>query len=470
MKLADILALCAKEGIELSVVEGALRVTAMRNKVPDAIKEVLKANKLLLIAMLGGKRVRIGDGDDMVADPARLQGVQAVSFAQRRIWLESTLSEKAIYNTRLAGSIRISLWVPALTEALHALVQRHAVLRTVYLEDDGEPLQKVLPVAEFGIIEHDLRDLGAEAQQQFLAALLEREMLHRFDLSADIPFRAQLLAFAPDHHELVLTIHHIATDGWSTGILLRELDELYGAFSAGAPSPLPDNAIQYVDYAAWQRDQLAGARVEALLDYWRDRLADAPTLHSIPLDFPRPPVQRHAGGYHLQLIAPDLHAGIRSLCAELSVTPFVLLHSLFSLLLEQWSDSQDVLVGSANANRSEGSVQTLVGCFLNNLVVRTNVSGNPTLADFLRAQNRHVLSDLEHQQVPFELLVEQINPERSLAYHPLVQVMFGYDIRAEGDASAGSLRLQRHELDYSVSKFDLSLHAVPVDEGIEVNW
>ncbi|MDR6674926.1 amino acid adenylation domain-containing protein, partial [Xanthomonas sp. 1678] len=470
MKLAEILALCAKEGIELSVVEGALRVTAMRNKVPDSIKDVLKANKLLLIAMLGRNSIAGDEGDNLVADPSRLQGPQVVSFAQRRIWLESTLSEKAIYNTRLAGSIRSAISVPALTQALRALVQRHAVLRTVYIDDDGEPLQQVLPAAGFDVIEHDLRHLAAEAQHQFHAALLDQEMLHPFDLAADMPFRAQLLLFAPEHHELVLTIHHIATDGWSTGILLRELDELYGAFVAGTPSPLSDNAVQYVDYAAWQRGQLSGARVEALLDYWRERLADAPTLHTLPLDFPRASQQRHAGGYHLQLIGPDLQAGIRLLCAELSITPFVMLHSLFSLLVARWSGSGDVLVGSANASRGEESAQSLVGCFLNNLVLRTEVSGETTLAEFLNAQKVRFLSDLEHQQVPFELLVEQINPERSLAYHPLVQVMFGYDFRAGGDAPSASLGLQRHELDYSVSKFDLSLHAVPVDEGIEVNW
>ena len=317
MKLAEILALCANEGIELSVVDGALRVTATRNRVSDAVRQVLKDNKLLLIAMLGTDHAALEDGDDLVADPARLLTLQPVSFAQRRIWLESTLSDKAIYNTRLAGSIRGPVDVPALEQALRGLIERHAVLRTVYRDDDGEPVQEVLSGASFTLIHREPANLDDATREMLLLELLDHEMLYAFDLSSELPMRAHLLSFAADHHELVLTIHHIATDGWSTGILLRELDALYGASLSGLPCPLPPLPIQYVDYAAWQRGQLVGLRMEALLGYWRDRLDGAPTLHTLPHDRPRLAQQQHVGGYHLQVIDGPLQAGIASLCAQL---------------------------------------------------------------------------------------------------------------------------------------------------------
>lgn len=441
MKLADILAMCAKEGIELSVIDGALRVTATRSRVPDAVRQVLADNKLLLIATLGTHDAALEDGDDLVADPSRMETAQPVSFAQRRIWLESTLSDTPIYNTRLAGTIRNQLDVAALSLALQGLIERHAVLRTVYQDDDGEPMQVVLPGTSFALVHLECVNQDADARDTQLDALLEHEMRYPFDLATELPIRAQLLSFAPDHHELVLTIHHIATDGWSTGILLRELDVLYGTCLSRMPSSLPPLPIQYVDYAAWQRGQLAGPRMEALLDYWRGRLDGAPTLHALPHDRARLSQQQHVGGYHLQVIGGSLHAGLADLCAQVSATPFVLLHSLFSLLVATWSGTEDVLVGSANASRSEGSAQGLVGCFLNNLVLRTDTTGNPTVMAFLQRQKQAFLADLAHQHVPFELLVEQINPERSLAYHPLVQIMFGHEARAGGDLPSGNLGL-----------------------------
>ncbi|WP_242691354.1 non-ribosomal peptide synthetase [Lysobacter enzymogenes] len=409
--------------------------------------------------------------EDIVADPALLLSPQATSFAQRRIWLESTLSDdKAIYNTRVAGRIRGELSLDALEAAFTAIVARHAILRTVYLADEGEPLQKVLPAAQVRVSLSDHRGLDADAQAAALRALVDREMLHPFDLGRDPPLRVHLLEFADDHHELVITIHHIATDGWSTGVLLRELDALYGARLRGEPDPLPDLPIQYVDYAVWQRARLSGRSLETLLDYWRERLDGVAAVHGLPLDFERPQRQGHAGGVHLQRLDAASAAGLAALSSSLNTSAFVVLQSLFALLISRYSGNHDVLMGSANASRVEAAVQPLLGCFLNNLVLRADLSVDQPVSRFLCDQQRRFIADFEHQHVPFELLVEQVNPERSLAHHPLVQIMFTYENGSTSDGETGALGLQRHELEYDVSKFDLSLHAGPVGDGIEIAW
>ncbi|MFD0727704.1 condensation domain-containing protein, partial [Lysobacter brunescens] len=472
MKFSDILALCEKEGIELSVKDGALRVVSTRNRVSDEIREILKSNKLLLISMLGGGGDASYREEEIVADPRHLETPQVVSFAQRRIWLESTLSEdKAIYNTRLAGTIRGPLDVAALEAALRIVIDRHAVLRTVYIDDDGEPLQRVLQHYDFALFRHECASLDEAGRETFMRALVDREMLHDFDLARDLPIRAHIVQHSEGHHDLVLTIHHIATDGWSTGLLMRELDAAYGACIRGGAHGLPDLPIQYVDYAVWQRARLSGASLERLLDYWRDRLDGIQTLHDLPLDFERKSVQSHQGRHLDQRIEPALARGLERLSSSLGVTMFVALQSMFALLMSRCSGSRDVVMGSANANRIEGAVQPLLGCFLNNLVLRTDLSQQDlTVSEFLRRQQRAFIGDFEHQHVPFELLVEQINPERSLAFHPLVQIMFGYENNDYSGASAAALPFERHELEYEVSKFDLSLHALPVEDGIEISW
>ncbi|WP_250465108.1 condensation domain-containing protein, partial [Microbulbifer litoralis] len=471
MKLADILTLCRQEGIELQVKGGALRVTATRDRVSDKVKDLLRANKLLLIAMLGQDETSGYRDEEIVTDPSRLLSPLVTSFAQRRIWLESTLSDdKAIYNTRVAGTIRGELSLEALEAAFTTLVERHAILRTVYIADEGEPLQKVLPIADVYLVKEDHQDRKADEQTALLQSLLAREMLHSFNLSSDLPFRVHLLKFAADHHELVITIHHIATDGWSTDILLRELDTLYGAYLRSEPNPLPDLPIQYADYAAWQRAHLSGRSLEKLLDYWRERLDGVSTVHSLPMDFERPQRQGHSGGVHLQLLDEALTAGLTTLSSSLNISTFTVLQSVFAVLISRCSGNDDVLMGSANASRVEAAVQPLLGCFLNNLVLRTNIHCELSASQFLHEQQRRFITDFEHQHVPFELLVEQINPERSLAHHPLVQIMFTFESSQLSDSPEGKLGLQRRELDYDVSKFDLSLHAAPVCDGIEIAW
>ncbi|UAA37425.1 amino acid adenylation domain-containing protein [Paraneptunicella aestuarii] len=470
MKFVEILSLCEKEGIELSVKDGALRVVATKNKVSDEIKEILKANKLLLLSMLGGDGEAYED-DTIVADPDLQRSPQLTSFAQRRIWLESTLSEdKAIYNTRCSGVIRGALNADMLEAALNAIIKRHAILRTVYLDEQGEPMQQVLQDYTFTMQRYDHTQLTAEQQEAQLKELVDREMVWEFDLSSDIPIRAHLIKRRDEEHELIFTIHHIATDGWSTGIFFRELNTFYAALLEGKEAPLDDLPIQYIDYSVWQRSRLQGKQLEKLLDYWRDRLDGVATLHQLPLDFERKAEQSHKGSHYNQILPRSLAEQLEKFSSAHQSTMFITLQSLFAVLVSRYSNTRDVLMGSATANRIEGQVQPLLGCFLNNLVLRTDIDDELSVAEFLKRQKMQILSDFEKQHIPFELLVEQINPERSLAFHPLVQIMFGYENNDYSGQGSQALDMTRREMIYEISKFDLSLHAGPIEEGIEVSW
>ncbi|HEV3049067.1 MAG TPA: condensation domain-containing protein, partial [Longimicrobium sp.] len=392
-----------------------------------------------------------------------------LSFAQERLWFAEQLDPgSAVYNVpavvRLSGPVDAAV----LGRALNEVVRRHESLRTVFRDVDGRPVQAVLPTRELPLRVLDLASgADAEACAQQIAANDAREP---FDLAAGPLLRASLLRVAADEHVLLLTMHHIISDGWSMGVLFRELAALYQAFAAGAASPLAEPALQYADYAVWQCEHLTGKALERQVTYWKRRLAGAPALLELPTDRPRPMAESHVGERHVFALPAGLEAELRALARGEGATLFMVLLAAFKAVLARYTGQDDVVVGSPIAGRTRGEFEGLVGFFVNTLALRTDLGGDPTFRQLLQRVREGTFEAYQHQDLPFEKLVEEVQVERTLAYHPVFQVMFGLQ-----NASGAPLQLpgvqSRVEYAHSgVARFDLTFWVDEGDDGLTASF
>ncbi|HLL83363.1 MAG TPA: condensation domain-containing protein, partial [Longimicrobium sp.] len=374
--------------------------------------------------------------------PVGRTGPLPPSFAQERLWFIDRLEPGgAVYNLPAAWRLKGALDLAALQRALGEIVRRHEALRTVFTEVDGSPVQVIAPAGGFALAVEDLSGL-AEADR---GAAVERrageEARRAFDLSAGPLFRAALLRVAREEHVLLLSMHHIVSDGWSMGVISGELSALYSAYREGRPSPLPELEVQYADYAVWQREQLEGRVLDRQLAYWRERLAGAPELLELPTDRPRPPVQTYRGATVPVEISLGLLERLRALGRTEGATLYMTLLGAFQVLLAKYSGSEDVVTGSPIAGRTRKEIEELIGFFVNTLVLRTDLSGDPSFREVLRRVREATLGAYAHQELPFERLVAELQPERSLSHSPLFQVMFALqNAGGRGRRSAGAER------------------------------
>ncbi|HEX6911521.1 MAG TPA: amino acid adenylation domain-containing protein, partial [Longimicrobium sp.] len=387
-----------------------------------------------------------------------------VSFAQERLWfLDRLQPDSALYNIPAALRLSGPLDVPALERALGEVVRRHEALRTTFSAEGDVPVQVIAPFAGFALPVEDLAGAAhAEAEARRRAA---GEAARPFDLGTGPLFRATLLRLAADEHLLLLCMHHIVSDGWSLGVLQGELAALYDAFREGRPSPLPELSVQYAGYAAWQREHLRGEVLEGALAYWRGRLAGAPELLELPLYRPRPAAQSFRGAHEPIHLPAALVARLEALGRREGATLYMVLLAAFQLLLGRYAGSEDVVVGSPIAGRTRGEVEGLIGFFVNLLALRTDLSGDPDVRGLLRRVREVTLGAYEHQDVPFEKLVEALRPERSMAHAALCQATFALQ---ELDAPAPTLagvRTEPVEVLAPVAKFDLTLGLAPDGAG-----
>ncbi len=348
-----------------------------------------------------------------------------LSFAQARLWfLDQLAPGSTVYN--LSNPIRLggALEPPILQAVLSELVRRHEALRTTFPSAEGEPYQTIAPAGLLPLPVADLAALPAAVQEPAVAELAAREAVLPFDLGAGPLFRATLLRLGRERHVLLLTMHHIVSDGWSMTILLHELAALYTAFAAGRPSPLPELAMQYADFAAWQRRWLSGETLARQLAYWRRELAGAPAGLDLPTDFPRPAVQTFAGASRTAELPPALVARLQAFCQEHGVTLFMFLLAGFDVLLARYAEQEDVLVGSPIANRNRAETEGLIGFFVNTLVFRAQLGAAATFRELLAQVRESALAAYGHQDLPFEMLVEELAPERDLSRSPFFQVLF----------------------------------------------
>jgi amino acid adenylation domain-containing protein len=391
--------------------------------------------------------------------PVDRTGALPLSFAQERLWfLHQMEPESPFYNIPFAVRLAGELDADALRDALAALVRRHEALRTTFRADASGSWQVVHPApASFALPVADLRALPAEWAEGEVLRLMADEAEHPFDLRRDLMLRALLIRVRPDEHVLVLNLHHVAGDGWSIGVLFRELAALYGALRDGGVPALDDLPVQYADFAAWQRAWLSGDALDAQLAYWRGRLAGAPAVLELPTDRPRPAVQSHRGDVRSFEVCPALHARLVALAREADATPFMVLLAAFDLLVHRLSGRDDIVVGSPVAGRVRAETEGLIGFFVNSMALRTDLSGDPTFRELVARVRETTLEAYAHQDLPFERVVEALHPERTLSHNPLFQVAFALQNVAMEPVDLAGLSLRLEPVDSGTSKFDLFL-------------
>src|ERR1043166_1021763 len=379
-----------------------------------------------------------------------------LSFAQERLWFINQLEPNSTaYNIALALRLQGELKPQALDQSFRALLERHEVLRTSFSFIDGQPWQKIGTSESFSLSLVDLSGMAdRESEARVLAA---REAQAPFDLANDLPLRASLLRLGTQEHVLLLTMHHIVSDGWSMGIFVRELSACYNAFAAGTELRLPELPVQYADYAVWQREWLQGEVLEDQLQYWREQLAGVPQVLELPTDRPRPAIQSHRGALKQFQLNPELTKKLKELSRNEDVTLFMLLLATWQVLLARYSGQNDVVVGTPIANRTRAEVEGLIGFFVNTLALRVEVRGGESFRESLKRVRESCLGAYGHQDVPFEKLVEELQPERSMSHSPFFQVMFSLQNAPPSELVLSNLKFRLTKPEVENSKVDLTL-------------
>lgn len=397
----------------------------------------------------------------VVITPRTSTGDPPLSFAQQRLWFLNQLEpDNSSYNIPAAVRMRGSLNVEALRQALNEIVQRHEALRTTFPSIDGRAVQSIASKLElpFPII----TVLGEEQ----IMSLATTEAKRPFDLSQGPLLRATLLRLDATEHVLLLTMHHIVSDGWSIGVLIKELVVLYQSFSAGLRSPLPPLSIQYADFAVWQREWMNGEVRRKQLTYWKEQLSgDLPRLE-LPCDHPRPPIQTFSGATQTLMVSKDLIEALKRLSREEDATLFMTLLATFVLLLHRYSGQDDIIVGTPTANRTASEIEGLIGFFVNTLALRVRVSEEESFRELLRRVRETTIGANAHQEFPFEQLVEELQPERDMSRSPLFQVMLALQNSPMPEMELPHLNLSALHIENETALFDLLLSLAETDQGL----
>ena len=393
--------------------------------------------------------------------PRRRDGADAaLSFAQQRLWFLHQLDPSSpAYNLPRAFALRGPLDVGVLERSLGEVVRRHEVLRTTFRTAEPEPVQVVNEARPVKIPAEDLRGLAAGERERRVRQAAEEEARRPFDLEAGPLLRCALLRVADDEHILLFTMHHIVSDEWSAAILINEVSVLYDAFTRGRPSPLPALPVQYADFAVWQREWLRGEELERQLAYWRQQLAGELPPLDLPTDRPRPPVQTFNGASTSLALGERLSEAVRRFSRQEDATLFITLYAAFAALLHRYTGQRDVVVGAPIAGRGRAETEGLIGFFVNALVLRTDLSGDPDFRTLVRRAREVALGAYAHQDLPFELLVKELQPERSLSHTPLFQVIFALRAARGERVELPDLGLELRPLSFGGenAKFDLYL-------------
>ena len=396
------------------------------------------------------------------------------SFAQRRLWfLDQLVPGNPFYNVGTGLPLDFQVDARVLERCLNEIIRRHEILRTTFQPIDGEPFQAVAPVGRLGLEVDDLRALPSAERPAAVQQVAQREVTRPFDLGRGPLMRARLLQSGSAEFLLLLTMHHIICDGWSLGVFLRELRALYPAFAAGRPSPLAELPIQYADFAVWQREWLQGDRLARDLAYWKERLAGASLLQLHP-DHPRPVAQSFRGGHERFTLSMSLTEEVKALSRREDSTLFMTLLAAFTCLLHRYTGQEDVVVGVPVAGRHRVELEALIGFFINSIVLRADLSGNPSFREVLQRVRRTTLEAFAHQNVPFEKLVEELPLERDLSRNPLFQITFQLINTPELDGAArDASRIRRREprgampeVQRGTAIFDLAFDLLEVPEGL----
>jgi amino acid adenylation domain-containing protein len=395
------------------------------------------------------------------------EGDIPLSFAQQRLWfLDQLAPGNLFYNIPTAVRLEGSLDVEALARSLNEIVRRHEVLRTTFRTRDGEPVQVIAQELEPSLSVEDLTHLPEEEREAEARRRVQEEARQPFDLTEGPLLRARLLQLGDREHIAAVTTHHIVSDGWSMSVFVGELAALYEAFASGRASLLPELPIQYADFARWQREWLQGEVLESQLAYWEQQLRDQPLMLDLPTDRPRPAMQTWRGATETFSLPPDLAEQVRALSRDAGVTLFMTLLAAYQTLLRRYSGQEDISVGTAIANRNWQEIEALVGFFVNTLVMRTDLSGAPSFRELLKRVREVALGAYTHQDLPFEMLVDRLQPERDMSHTPLFQVALALQNAPSEPLELPGLTLTPVQADTGTAKFDMMMTISETPDGL----
>ncbi|HED09977.1 MAG TPA: amino acid adenylation domain-containing protein [Caldithrix abyssi] len=391
-----------------------------------------------------------------------------LSFAQQRLWfLDQLQPGGTFYNIPAAFAIKGPLNVDALEKALAAIVRRHEVLRTTFADNGGKPVQVIHDQAPLPFSVEDHSALSPEERDEKISRAVQAAARQVFDLARGPLWHSCLHVLNPGSHIFTLTLHHTIADGWSMGVFISEMAELYRAFSEQKTAQLPPLEVQYADYALWQQQWLQGEVLERQIDFWRSSLGNNPPVLELPYDFPRPAVQTFNGAAVQQTLSPELSARIREESAALGVTPFMFMLAAFQTLLHRYSRQDEIIVGSPIANRNHSGTEKLIGFFVNNLILKSDFSGQPDFETLVLEVRDFMLEAYAHQDVPFEQIVDALVTRRDTSRSPIFQVMFVYQNLPQSAVEVSGIQLEALEHTSHTAKFDLS---VTVSPGESMAW
>ncbi len=466
MSTTEFISQLHRSGIKLWAEGDRLRFDAPSGAMTSELKEELRKRKPELIEFFAKVRRESENKRDPITAVSR-QKPLPLSFAQQRLWFMNQLApDSAFYNVPAAPRFLGPLNMEALRSSLNHIVERHETLRTTFREENGIPVQVIHDSSVIELPLVDLRDRPSDEREREAKRLASQEVQELFDLKTGPLLRARLICLKDHDHVLVLTMHHIVSDGWSMGVLLRDLVEVYGHYDGGSllPSPL---AIQYADFSTWQREQLNGPVLDNLIDYWKGRLTGYSQLN-LPTDRMRPLVQTHKGRRHWFELPTPLSHRIKGLANDEGATLFMTMFAAFNVLLHRYTGQHDLVIGTPIANRNQSEIEGLIGFFVNSLVMRTDVSGDPTFRELLARVRERAVEAYAHQDLPFERLVEELESERDPARNPLFQVVFAVQNAPMPDMRMGDLTIRWQWAETLASRFDLEIHVQDSDDKLHV--
>ncbi|MDT5268373.1 MAG: hypothetical protein QOH49_559 [Acidobacteriota bacterium] len=436
------------------------------NDVPARLSQLSAAKRALLEKRLRSQLPEAAEAQSI--RPRAVRGPSRLSYAQQRLWFIDQLEPGSpIYNMPLPLRLNGPLKVEALRHSLNEIVRRHEALRTTFaVGSDLQPLQMVAPPFELTLRVEDLSRLPEAEREAEAVRLATCEARQAFDLTRGPLLRARLLRLSTEEHALLFTMHHIVSDGWSMGVLIKEVAALYDAFAEGRESPLAELTVQYADFAEWQREWLTAEVMEAQLAYWKVQLGGELPVMELPTDRPRPPVPSFRGGFETFKLSKEVTDGLKSLSHRTGATLFMTLLAAYKLLLYRHTGQEDILIGTPIANRNRVEIEDLIGFFVNTLMLRTSLAGNPTFTELLRRVRRTAVDAYAHQDLPFERLVEELHPQRDLSRNPLFQVLLALQNAPMGTLELSGLTIDPQEFDWDTVRLDLEFHLHDLPEGL----
>src|SRR6185369_12877554 len=440
----------------------SLLAVSMISRVRDAVGVQLKVRSLFEAPTVARLARRLGElqGSATIPPITRVErdGYLPLSFAQERLWfLDQLEQESAFYNMAAAFRVSGALNVEHLRRAFEALTLRHEVLRTTFAVVEEKPVQVISPTPAVTFTVCDLRGFDREVREAEIRRLIAEEVQRPFDLQSGPLLRVKLVQSGESEHVLLITTHHIVSDGWSMGILIRELTTLYDDLAVGRPSALARLPVQYADYAIWQRQWLQNDLLEKQISYWKEQLAGLPGVLELPKDRPRPAVQTSRGARRAARFPAELTKALNELSRRQGATLFMTLLAAFETLLYRYSGQQDFAVGAPVAGRTAAEVEGLIGFFINTLVMRAELSGQPSFVELLGRVRETAIEAYAHQDLPFERLVEAVQPERSLSHTPLFQVALVFQNAPREQFDLSGLKFERLAAESGTAKFDMTL-------------